>query len=86
MPFRRTFPKQLLIDSFKQVLPEGVWNRPKMGFSFPFAEWMGRSEFVQDTMQGAGTAGAANFKKFSDGQMHWSQLMSLLLLNVRREG
>ncbi len=79
------FPKQLLIDSFVDILPEQVWNRPKMGFSFPFAQWMRNSEFVQDTMHGAGPAGTANFKKFSEGQMHWSQLMSLLLLNVRKE-
>lgn len=78
-----TFPKQLLIDSFKDDMPEPVWNRPKMGFSFPFAEWMAKSEFVQDTMNKAGSAGADSFKKFADGQMHWSQLMSLLLLNVR---
>ena len=80
-----TFPKQLLIDSFKDDMPEPVWNRPKMGFSFPFAEWMAKSEFVQDTMNKAGSAGADSFKKFADGQMHWSQLMSLLLLNVRQQ-
>ncbi len=79
------FPKQLLIDSFKDELPEQIWNRPKMGFSFPFAEWMSKSEFVQDTMQAAGAGGAASFKKFTNGQMHWSQLMSLMLLNVSRE-
>lgn len=80
-----SLPKQLLIDSFAGILPGPVWNRPKMGFSFPFAKWMRKSAFVQDAMLGAGAAGAANFKKFNDGQMHWSQLMSLLLLNLRKE-
>ncbi len=80
-----TFPKQLLINSFKQLLPEPVWNRAKMGFSFPFTEWMGKSAFVKDTMHSAGAAGAAEFKQFASGQMHWSQLMSLLLLNVRAQ-
>ncbi len=47
-------PKQLLIDSFAPVLPEPVWNRPKMGFTFPFAEWLGKNELVKDTMAGAG--------------------------------
>jgi len=73
-------PKQLLIDSFASVLPEPVWNRPKMGFSFPFAEWLGKSEFVKDTMAGAGITGTDNYNKFTSGQMHWSQFMSLLLL------
>lgn len=81
-----SYPKQLLIDSFKNELPPPVWNRPKMGFSFPFNEWMQHSEFVKDTMQHSGEAGRASLKKFTNGQMHWSQLMSLLLLNLRRTG
>ena len=79
-----SYPKQLLIDSFKAELPAPVWNRPKMGFSFPFTEWMQHNEFVKETMQSAGAQGQANLKKFTDGEMHWSQLMSLLLLNLKR--
>jgi len=75
-------PKQLLIDSFKTELPAGVWNRPKMGFTFPFAEWLGKNEFVKDTIARSGEKGVANYNKFINGQMHWSQLMSLLLLNI----
>ena len=74
-------PKQLLIDSFKKELPEMVWNRPKMGFTFPFAEWLGKSEYVKDNMTRQGKKGTGNYDKFIAGQMHWSQLMSLLLLN-----
>lgn len=74
-------PKQLLIDSFKKELPVPVWNRPKMGFTFPFAEWLGKSEYVKDNMTMQGKKGAGNYDKFIAGQMHWSQLMSLLLLN-----
>jgi asparagine synthase (glutamine-hydrolysing) len=33
-------PKQLLIDSFLDVLPSAIWNRKKQGFSFPFTKWM----------------------------------------------
>ena len=73
-------PKQLLIDTFRSQLPESVWNRSKMGFTFPFAEWLGNSEFVRDKMNSEGQKGQTNYKKFKAGQMHWSQLMSLLLL------
>lgn len=82
--YNGTFPKQLLIDSFKAELPTPVWNRPKMGFSFPFTEWMQHSEFVKDSMHVSGAAGEDNLRKFKDGDMHWSQLMSLLLLNLKR--
>lgn len=77
------YPKQMLIDSFEDDLPRPVWDRPKMGFTFPFAEWLGASEFVKDTMNRAGRAGEDNFEKFRKGEMHWSQLLTLLLLNVR---
>ncbi|MGP8214081.1 MAG: asparagine synthase (glutamine-hydrolyzing) [Bacteroidia bacterium] len=33
-------PKKLLTDSTRGLLPENIINRPKMGFTFPWAEWM----------------------------------------------
>src|SRR5215217_1428084 len=38
--FDKHRPKKLLIDSFKDILPEAIWNRRKMGFSFPLQKWM----------------------------------------------
>ncbi len=74
------FRKQLLIDTFKDVLPEPIWNRPKMGFSFPFKEWLAKDEFVKDSLHSAGDSTKSNYKKFLAGEMHWSQLMTLVLL------
>lgn len=39
-------PKQLLTESFADLLPSEVINRPKMGFTFPWALWM-RGELKQ---------------------------------------
>lgn len=33
-------PKKLLVDSFPDLLPDSLVNRPKMGFTFPWAQWM----------------------------------------------
>lgn len=33
-------PKQLLIDALHPLIPEQVYNRPKMGFTFPWKHWM----------------------------------------------
>ncbi len=33
-------PKQLLTESFADLLPKEVINRPKMGFTFPWPVWM----------------------------------------------
>lgn len=35
-----TSPKKLLVDSFKDILPESIYNRPKMGFVLPYEQWM----------------------------------------------
>jgi asparagine synthase (glutamine-hydrolysing) len=33
-------PKKLLVRAFEKELPPEVWNRKKMGFTFPMQEWM----------------------------------------------
>lgn len=73
--------KQLLIDSFKNELPEQIWNRPKMGFSFPFAEWMTNNSMIKEQFMQGGKQARTNYENFTTGRLHWSQLMSLLLLN-----
>jgi asparagine synthase (glutamine-hydrolysing) len=35
-----TSPKKLLVDSLGDLLPEEIVNRPKMGFTFPWKNWM----------------------------------------------
>lgn len=33
-------PKKLLVDSFSDILPDEIVNRPKMGFTFPWERWL----------------------------------------------
>jgi asparagine synthase (glutamine-hydrolysing) len=35
-----TSPKKLLVDAMGELLPSEIVNRPKMGFTFPWKEWM----------------------------------------------
>lgn len=72
-------PKQLLIDSFKDILPKTIWNRPKMGFGFPFKKWLAASDFIKSFMPPSDP----NYKSFASGSMHWSQFMSLMLIKYR---
>ena len=74
------FNKQLLIDSFKHLLPEPVWNRPKMGFSFPFKEWLGHEQY---TAGSNGSKTAAYHKQFTAGKLHWSQFFTIYLMENR---
>jgi len=76
-------PKQMLINAFRNTLPEAIWNRKKMGFGFPFARWMGNSAFVKETMENGNANSKKSYQKFKQGKMHWSHLLSLLLLQTR---
>ena len=81
--FSGNYKKQLLIDSYLDVIPSEIYTRPKMGFSFPFAEWLGNSEFVKDQISGGNEITQKNFQKFKEGNLHWSQLLLLLHLRIR---
>jgi len=71
-----TRSKQLLIDAFKDILPEPIWNRPKMGFSFPFKEWLSDDRYVKSRN---GKYMGEYLAKMRSGEMHWSQFFILLL-------
>jgi len=71
-------PKQLLIDTFKDIIPRQIWDRPKMGFSFPFKEWMMKNTFVKEQLNG-NSRSSSHYYKFTEGKLHWSQLMTLLV-------
>jgi len=70
--------KQLLIDSFKDILPEMIWNRPKMGFSFPFKEWLSNDMYAIANGKDLGVQHQA----LKSNQMHWSQFFTLLLMQT----
>lgn len=76
-------PKQLLIDSFKSIIPKEIWDRPKMGFSFPFAKWMASSDYIKNASS-INNSLKNNYKKFLDGTIHWSQMMNLIILDHRK--
>lgn len=72
-------PKQLLIDSFRDILPEAIWNRPKMGFGFPFKDWLANDEFMKGLIQ----PDHQDFQGLTSGSRHWSQFLSLALIKNR---
>ena len=74
------FRKQLLIDAFKDILPEPIWNRPKMGFTFPFKDWLAKDDFVKTIIHSGSNSVKKQYKNFVSGDMHWSQLLTLILL------
>lgn len=77
--------KPLLVHALNGSLPPAVWQRPKMGFTFPFADWLKdqSSTFAQDSF-GKGLLDKAAtkdvWKKFREGRLHWSRPWALAVL------
>jgi asparagine synthase (glutamine-hydrolysing) len=67
--------KFLLIDSFKNILPEEIWNRKKQGFVFPFETWMKEN---LDSFSGINQKAGLD-KKFKAGKLTWSRYWTYLL-------
>lgn len=70
-------PKKLLIESYGDLLPEQVWNRRKMGFSFPLQQWMSRYEPISEESFYKGAVVKNTIRKFKANQMHWSKAFAL---------
>ena len=78
--FSGRLPKQLLTETFKKLLPDAIWQRPKMGFSFPFDEWLKNSPLVHELANTKNKTTQKVVKDFMKGELHWSRVMSLLVL------
>lgn len=78
--------KRLLYESLRRPLPPAVFNRPKQGFTFPFARWLKHElkEFVREGHLHLAKEGWINPQlperlqdAFAADQVHWSRLWSL---------
>lgn len=76
------FPKQVLIDAFRDILPSAIWQRKKMGFTFPFAEWLREDEWARSKLQSGGKSSIELLHQFDRGRFHWSGIMTALLLRT----
>jgi len=69
--------KGMLITAFKDLLPEAIWNRPKMGFSFPLQEWLLKGGQLADESRYGNDYSRKLIRKFKSGKMHWSKAFAL---------
>jgi asparagine synthase (glutamine-hydrolysing) len=75
-------PKKLLADSFKDLLPKEIWDRPKMGFSFPLQKWMQQNQHICDENMYRGKPAKSVVKNFKNNKLHWSKCFALYLLQA----
>ncbi|MGZ3752024.1 MAG: asparagine synthase-related protein, partial [Mucilaginibacter sp.] len=75
-------PKKLLIDSFTDILPRGVWDRSKMGFTFPLQQWMRQHKEINDESLYHGNTTKSIIKEFKNNTMHWSKIFALYQIRM----
>jgi len=82
----RLRPKPLLLDVLGGRLPRAVWDRPKMGFTFPMARWMRqhsaelRATSLESTLLDR-RAIERVWDGFCGGRDHWSRPWALYVLS-----
>ena len=72
--------KKVLIDCYRNSIPEEVLIRPKSGFVLPFQEWFKNSDFIRHMLYEQKLN--SEFEKFSSNQLHWSKLWILCQLEI----
>lgn len=75
--YRKDLPKYLLIKAFEKELPEAIWKRKKQGFTFPFAQWLKGSAFIQPE----NAIEAKFYQQFTQDKLSWGRYWSVLLMN-----
>lgn len=84
LPSNILFPKNkpakhFLVHAFDDLLPEMIWKRPKMGFTFPFQFWLKRHPRYL-SLKDRYTKLSDLYTAFERDQIHWSKIMALLVM------
>ncbi|KHJ36995.1 asparagine synthetase [glutamine-hydrolyzing] 1 [Pedobacter glucosidilyticus] len=79
--------KHLLINAFNCLLPQEIWNRPKMGFTFPFQHWLKTHPKYLSLKEKYSHHPVKQrlFQQYEKDKIHWSKIMSLLVLEKFNE-
>ena len=79
--FNKILAKKILIDSFESILPANIWNRPKMGFTFPLQSWMQESRIGDPAIYDSKEAQDI-ITGFKNNKVHWSKSFALYQLQT----
>ncbi len=75
--FNRNQPKKILVDTFSDILPPAISNRPKMGFSFPLQQWLKNNETIGNEANYHGKTAKRIVRNFNSDKIHWSKVFAL---------
>ena len=76
--------KPLLVNALGAGFPAEIWDRPKMGFTFPLSQWMKRqAEDLQASSVGQKFLDRKSvesvWRGFKEGSLHWSRPWALFV-------
>lgn len=74
------FVKELLVESFPNVLPSAIWKRRKQGFGLPFNGWMQNERILGGLLTHPNSKIRTVAKLFKEGKIEWPRLWSLYQL------
>jgi asparagine synthase (glutamine-hydrolysing) len=80
--FDNNKPKKLLIDSFAGILPKSIWDRSKMGFTFPLQEWMRQNDAINADSLYRNKKSKNILKAFKNNTLHWSKIYALYQIQL----
>jgi asparagine synthase (glutamine-hydrolysing) len=69
--------KRLLIEAYRNELPKEIWDRSKMGFTFPFQEWMRKNKEISSPDLYQNKKAKKLINAFNDNHLHWSSAFAL---------
>lgn len=69
--------KRLLIEAYKDELPSQIWNRSKMGFTFPFQEWIRKNKEIASPDRYQNKKAKKLMQTFGENKLHWTSALAL---------
>lgn len=75
--FDQKLAKGLLIKSYQDLLPVEIWNRKKMGFSFPLQKWLKQHSITSQLISNPNPTIVSFTQGFLEDKIHWSKLIAL---------
>lgn len=73
--YDKNFSKKMLVEAVGDI-PDEIIHRPKMGFTFPFEDWIMKGQ-LKDLIHKSNI----NFSKLKIDKVHWSRKWALFILS-----
>jgi len=77
--FRDKIPKFILNEAFNDILISEIFKRPKIGFVFPFDEWIKNNIKVFEDFLPNKIGNRKIMENFAQGKLHWSRFWALVV-------